>query len=290
MLIRTPWRPATSRRAEHDVERPAFAGAQMSKQHDIQQFIDTVRRVRTPKGLEQLTSAIARDMGFDIITLFHHVDISNDSLSWDHMRRGDHVGMTTCPPSWAEHYRDRNFVKVDPRVLATRQTVSPFCTQDMGSLISITSPQRDVIESQRRFDLGDGFTIPLHFPGEPCGSFTFSVRSGRELPTQNFSMALWIGITAFQAARALVIKARNGGRAAAPARLTERQLQCTILVGRGLSEGSIAKRLGVSRETVKRHLKEGRRALGVKKSVQLVTESLHAGHITLRDLLAEKLS
>jgi hypothetical protein len=40
-------------------------------------------------------------------------------------------------------------------------------------------------------------------------------------------------------------------------------------------------------ETVKRHLKEARQTYGVAKSVQLVTQSLNDGQITLRDLLTD---
>jgi len=67
--------------------------------------------------------------------------------------------------------------------------------------------------------------------------------------------------------------------------LTDRQLQCIIFVGRGLTEAEIARRLDVSAETVKRHLKDAREAMGVKKSVQLVIQALDAGIITLSDLV-----
>jgi len=255
---------------------------------EVQRFIDTLRHIRTPKGLEKSLSDIAIDMGFDNITMFHHVDLSRITPSLAHMRRGELVGITTAPLSWSEYYRDHNFVAVDPRVLATRRTMSPFRTEEMGRIIRLTSVQRAVIESQARANLGEGFTIPIHFPGEPSGSCTFSMWCGRSLPAQNFAMAHWIGNSAFQAARTMIddVRARGGAPARRP-RLTERQLQCTLLVGRGLGEVEIAKRLGISYETVKRHLKEARLAYGVTKSVQLVTQSLHDGHITLRDLLAE---
>ncbi|HYJ28816.1 MAG TPA: LuxR family transcriptional regulator [Allosphingosinicella sp.] len=262
----------------------------MGRVRDVQQFIDSLRDVRTPKGLEQILADIAIDMGFDLITMFHHVDLSRISQSLAHMRRGELVGITTAPLSWSEYYRDHNFVAVDPRVLATRRTVSPFRTGDVGRIIQVTSTQRAVIESQRRANLGEGFTIPVHFPGEPSGSCTFIMACGRSLPTQNFAMAQWVGNSAFQAARTMVNNVRHPGAPATRPRLTERQLQCTLFVGRGLAEGAIAKRLGIASETVKRHLKEARQAYGVTKSVQLVTHSLHDGQITLRDLLAEDVS
>lgn len=260
----------------------------MGRIGDVQRFVDTVRALRTPRALQALLSDVAVEMGFDVVTMFHHVDLSRIEPSLAHMRRGELVGVTTAALSWSEHYRDNKLVAVDPRVLATRRTLAPFRTGDVGRIIHIGSAQRAVIESQARANIGEGFTIPAHFPGEPSGSCTFSVACGRALPERNFAMAQWIGNSAFDAARNMLLNARCRGARATRPRLTERQLQCTILVGRGLSEEAIAKRLGISFETVKRHLKEARQAFGVTKSVQLVTRSLQDGQITLRDLLVER--
>lgn len=262
----------------------------MGRIGDVQRFIDDLRQIRTPKGLEQSLFAVCREMGFDMVTMFHHVDLSRIDPALTHMRRGELVGITTAPISWSEFYRDNKFVAVDPRVLATRRTMSPFRTSETGRIIQISSAQRAVVESQARANIGEGFTIPVHFPGEPSGSCTFIMSCGRSLPTHNFAMAHWIGSAAFQAGRSILASARNRGTPAKRTRLTERQLQCTILVGRGLSEEAIARQLGISFETVKRHLKEARTAYGVTKSVQLVTQSLHDGQITLRDIFAEEIS
>ena len=261
----------------------------MGRLREVEQFIDNVRTIRTPKGLEKLMSDVAVDMGFDIVTMFHHVDLSRIDPALSHMRRGELVGITTAPLSWSEYYRDHNFVAVDPRVLATRRTAAPFQTSEIGRIIQVTSTQRAVIDSQARANVGEGFTIPLHFPGEPSGSCSFITRFGRPLPSKNFAMADLIAHSAFQAARTILQTARYNGKPIERPRLTERQLQCTILVGRGLSEQEIAFRLGISYETVKRHLKEARLAYGVTKSVQLVTNSLNDGQITLRDILTDRL-
>jgi DNA-binding CsgD family transcriptional regulator len=68
-------------------------------------------------------------------------------------------------------------------------------------------------------------------------------------------------------------------------KLTRRQVQCTILAGRGLTEGEIAQNLGVAPGTVKRHLKDARRAYNVDKTMQLVTHALADGVFTLDDLI-----
>lgn len=259
----------------------------MGRLHDVQQFVRGLNRVRTPKGLEQALSDVSRQMGFDVVTMFQHVDLSRVDPGYRHMQRGDLVGITNADVAWSEHYRDNNLVAVDPRVLACRRTVSPFRTEETGRLIEVGSAQRDVVDRQRRAGIGEGFTIPVHFPGEPSGSCTFSTKWGRAFPTDNLPMAHWIGIFAFQAGRTMLLDTRRR-RAPDPRHLTERQLQCTILVGRGLCEGEIGRRLGISRETVKRHLKDARLAYGVTKSIELVTLALRDDRITLRDIVGER--
>jgi LuxR family quorum-sensing system transcriptional regulator CciR len=204
------------------------------------------------------------------------------------MRRGELLGLTSAAVSWSEAYRDNNFVKVDPRVLASRHTMRPFETQEIPSIVPLTTTQKGVVEAQRRADIGEGFTIPVHFPGEPTGSCTFSVTPGRSLPTHNFALAQWIGIFAFDAGREMLANARHGQAAPNPPTLTQRQLDCTVLLGRGLTEQEIAKRLGIGRETVKRHLKEARLAFGVSKGISLVTQALQHGLISLADVVDDR--
>jgi len=67
-------------------------------------------------------------------------------------------------------------------------------------------------------------------------------------------------------------------------RLTPRQIECTLWVGRGLTESEIAGKLGISTETVKRHLKEARGSYGVDKSIQLLIRAMADGLVKLEDL------
>ena len=260
----------------------------MGRLHDVQHFIDGMTKARTPKGLEQALSDVSAAMGFDVVTIFHHVDLSRIDPQYRHMQRGELVGITTAAVSWSEYYRDNNLIAVDPRVLACRRTVSPFRTDDVGGLINIGSAQREFFERQQHADIGESLTIPVHFPGEPSGSCTFSTNCKRRLPTNNLVMAHWVGSLAFQAGRTMLLSTRARRTTPHRRRLTERQLQCTTLVGQGLCEFEIGTRLGISPETVKKHLKEARVSCGVSKSIQLVMHALREEQITLCDIFRER--
>ena len=48
----------------------------MSRILEVQRYIDLIRGVRTPVALQNLVSEATTEIGFDMITLFQHADIS----------------------------------------------------------------------------------------------------------------------------------------------------------------------------------------------------------------------
>lgn len=257
----------------------------MSRLADVQKFIEASRSVRTPRALESLLADVSAQMGFDHYALIHHVDLTAYNSSLDHMQRGEMVALSNYPEAWIHEYIRRNIVADDPVLLASHRSAVGFRWDEVPNLIKVTSAHRDVTEDTHRAGLGEGFTVPAHVPGEATGSCNFAMRIGRALPARNLPMAQLVGAYAFQAARSMVASARDRRNGRPIRRLTDRQLECTILVGRGLTEQQIAGRLGISDETVKRHLKEARQVYEVAKSIQLVARSLYDGHIALTDLL-----
>ena len=255
----------------------------MSQLQDVQRFVDDMRHVRTPRGLKQLMSDAALEMGFDHFSMIKHVDLSACDREYRHKESDEVVCINNAPSVWSDYYRGNNLLAVDPRVVACRRTVRPFLTGEVGRLVQMTSAQRDYLERQKRADIGEGFTIPMHSPDEPAGSCTFAMMYGRALPTENLAMAHFVGIFAFDAFQTMRKRHGRYNDDDQP-RLTERQLQCTLLVARGLSETDIARRLGIATQTVKRHLKEARQTYGVTKSIQLVTKSLRDGKLSIADL------
>ncbi|QAY78325.1 LuxR family transcriptional regulator [Sphingosinicella sp. BN140058] len=244
--------------------------------------------MRGPRALESLLGDVARQMGFDHFALMHHVDLAPYRTGLDHMERGEMVAISDYPSAWIEEYVRRNIVADDPVLLASRHSIVGFAWDRMPDLITLTMEHRALMEDTHRAGIGDGYTVPAHIPGEAAGSCTFATRTGRALPVHNLAMAQLVGAYAFQAARTMVINARRHPAAQPPRpRLTDRQLQCTVMVGRGMTEREIARRLGISDETVKRHLKEARQVYEVSKSIELVTRALHDGQISLFDLVRD---
>lgn len=256
----------------------------MDRAADLQRFIEALRPIGSPKGLEKLMADLGSEIGFDFVTIYHHADLSRAVPSLTHMSRGELIAISNGPQHWLEQYREENLVFADPRVLAVRRTMSPFRLEDALRWVEPTASQRTFEAARERAGIGDCFTVPAHFPAEPSGSCMFTMKKGRSLPERNLLMAHWLGTCAFQVAREIWLTARKRTSGLGCRRLTERQLECTLLMGQGLSEEAMARRLGISRETVKRHLRDARESYGVSKSVQLVTQAIYSGQLSVRDL------
>jgi LuxR family quorum-sensing system transcriptional regulator CciR len=253
---------------------------------DVQRFIDESRRVKTAAALEDLLAGVTREMGFEYYALLHHVDLSGYSSELDHMEQGNLVALSNYPPGWIENYISRNLVTTDPVVLASHRTSVGFKWEEVPNLIKVTAKHRQHAENALSNGIADGFTVPAHVPGEANGSCNFAMGAGRPLPEENLAMAHMIGAYAFQAARALVLNAKGMSNYTPRVPLSQRQLECTFLVGRGKTDWEIAKILGISEETVKRHLRDAREHYDVPKRVQLVIRAVFDGQISLSDLLS----
>lgn len=256
----------------------------MSSLEDVQGFIDQSRRVASPEELHALLQAITREMGFDHFALVHHVDLRPMGTLVDHLVTDDFVILSDYPQFWVDQYISDAIVTNDPVLIASQRMNVGFAWETVPDLIKLTPSQREVTERTHRAGLINGFTVPANVPGELNGSCNFAISTGHEMPRKNLPMAQLVGSFAFQSARELVARLRKM-RDFEPPRLSQRQLECIILVARGKTDWEIGKILGISEETVKWHLKDARERYDVPKRVQVVLRALFDGQIPLTELI-----
>ena len=91
-----------------------------------------------------------------------------------------------------------------------------------------------------------------------------------------------IGCYAFEAARRYV---RAIAKSEPSRRLTQRQLDCVMLVARGKTDWEIAKILGVREDTVTEYIDGARERLDAARRTDLVVRALYDGQITFADVL-----
>lgn len=254
---------------------------------DVERFIVESKHAATPRALDAMLSEVSAQMGFDYYALVHHVDLTPMNPDLAHMKDGNLVALTNYPEGWVEAYVARNIVANDPIHLASHRTNVGFKWDEVGSLIPVSAAHRAIRDDTIRAGIEQGYTVPANVPGEANGSCSFAMRCGRRLPDENLAMAQLVGSFAFQAARSLVLKARERPSAAPVAHvpLTRRQLECVFLVGKGKSDWEIGRILGIADETVKHHLKHAREHYDVPRRVQVVMRAVYDGQIALTDLL-----
>lgn len=200
----------------------------------------------------------ARELGFDYFALLHHASLAAP--------RPGLIRIDTYPAGWDSELADNGLIGADPVHHASVRTNIGFAWSELSSLVPIGRRAREVLERSRRFAIGDGFTVPVNVPGEPCGSCSFAVRTGAQLPLQRILCAEQIGAHAFRAARRL-----HDYPASSPCpHLSRRERQCVRLLAAGKTDWEIAAILGISVETAHQYVKRARAAYDVVSRAQLV--------------------
>ncbi len=256
----------------------------MTQLSDVQAFIDRSRKASSPADLHDLMHGISADMGFDFFALVHHVDLRPFGMVNGQSLTSEFIALSNYPQAWIEQYINDDVVNFDPRLLASQRTNVGFGWDQIHELIDITPMHLKTIERARHAGIDDGFTVPANVPGEINGSCNFAVGPKRAAPRINFPMAQLVGSFAFQAARSMVVRSR-GLTARPPVKLTDRQLECIVLVARGKTDWEIGTILGISEQTVKQHIADARSRYDVPKRMQVVLRALFDGAVPLSEML-----
>ena len=224
--------------------------------------------------LALLLEAVAAELGFPFYALLHHSSLRGGAPG--------RLRIDNYPVRWERELRERHPIASDPIHAASGRTAIGFAWSALGELVTITPPQRRILERSRYHGIGDGFTVPANIPGEPAGSCSFAVRAGRSLPAGRLLCAEQIGGHAFQVAR------RLGGyvpRLLPPPHLSPRQLQCLRLLAAGKTDWEAAAILGIANETVRAYVKSARAAYDVVSRTQLVVHGLRDALISFDEAI-----
>jgi LuxR family quorum-sensing system transcriptional regulator CciR len=246
---------------------------------------DYVRIAQTASRLDELkvaTEDAVKALGIDFFAILHHLDLEYTGAGL--VRFGNY------PDGFREAMRAKRYVSHDPVLVASQRVAHGFLWSEVPKMLELNERQREIISLGAREGLGDGFTVPVHVPGEFLGSSSFGVRLGHQIREASLPMLHYLGSFAFESARRITSlkqqRARQVGQSCA--QLTERQLECIALIARGHSAKSAAARLGIKQDTAQKHLEEAKRRLGVRTAPELVIRTLFDGHITFNDVLDKK--
>jgi len=223
------------------------------------------------KELKSLLDDVSRELGFEHFAIVHSVSFR---------RAGPElISLDNYPESWAEEFVGKQLYLDDPVLQASQRTGKGFRWSEVTRLLTLDARHAQVLERSARYGMGHGFTVPANVPGEPCGSCSFAVRSGRDLPERNLRCAELIAIDAFDAGRRL----RGYPHVGAVPHLSHRQRQIVRLLAAGKTAGEMATILGLKHQTTRRYMKLAREAYDVIDKTLLVVRALRDGQISFDD-------
>ncbi|HTT98688.1 MAG TPA: LuxR family transcriptional regulator [Rhizomicrobium sp.] len=249
----------------------------MSLFWDVQDFVREVNRVTTFQELSELMSSMSKMLGFDYFALVHHVELVAPEV----------IDIENYPSGWREMIIERKYTSDDPILVACEHTNVGFRWSDIHRWISLSKRQKEILDGARTAGIGEGFTVPVHIPGEYAGSCSFSLRLNRRFDDSTMPAAQFVGCFGFEAARRVLHAQRLEAGKETPAlpRLTPRQLDCVVLAAAGKSDWDAAQLLGISDQTVHQHIEDAKRRYGVATRLQLVVRALFDGQLTFRDIV-----
>lgn len=241
----------------------------------VEELLTPMRSAGTDEELADILARATVQLGFEYFALTHHVDIMRAPTAT--------VRLHNYPARWVEYYDAAALGVSDPVHRASHVTSVGFSWSDLPKMISLTPEDRRVLMLGRAQGIGEGFTVPANVPGEARGSCTFASGGDRAATGAVLSLAQLTGAFAFEAARKLYL-VRPASAASAPV-LTDRQRDCVLWVARGKSDWEISRILGISEETVIRHLKHARERYGVQKRTLLAIRAVFDGSLSFSDVL-----
>ncbi|HWU94040.1 MAG TPA: LuxR family transcriptional regulator [Sphingomonas sp.] len=243
--------------------------------HAMGQFIRAVDAAANSDDLAVAMVEICAILGFQYFALTHHVDILNASSAT--------IRLHNYPAQWADYYDEQALGICDPVHRASHVRSLGFPWSRMHDLIILTAGDRRVLALGSEQGIGDGFTVPANVPGETLGSCSFANAANRPLPEAMLPMAQLAGQFAFEAARRLWSVRKINEEEEAPV-LTDRQRDCILWAARGKGDWEISRILGVSEETVARHIKQACERYGVNKRTLVAIRALFDGTLTFTDI------
>lgn len=239
------------------------------------QFARLVEAANNVDDMAAAMKGVTAKLGFQYFALTHHVDVA--ALGDSAIRIHDY------PLQWADYYDANALAVCDPVHRASHVTSVGFCWSNIPQMIPLTASDKHILAMGREEGIGDGFTVPAHVPGEARGSCSFANEASRPMPERMLPLAQLAGAFAFEGARRLWTARGHLPAPPAPV-LTDRQRDCLLWVARGKGDWEVGRILGVSEETVARHIKQACERYGVNKRTLLAIRALFDGTLTFTEI------
>lgn len=177
------------------------------------------------------------------------------------------------PEEWIAHFSAQRYHLIDPVFRAAEAGAAEFVWTDPEFLEPLSWRQRRILSEAREFGLRHGRTHSLASILSLRASASL-VASEPDMPEDMYAAGKLINVVVHHRAAQMCI-------ASAPcfAELHRRERQCLELCASGLADADIARGLGLSVATVRRHIERARVRLGASTRIQAAARAIASGQI-----------
>lgn len=227
-----------------------------------------VAGLQSTASLPTTVKQLVEDSGFKYFT---HVGVRGFSQS-----HHPPPYMTNVAPAWEKHYQHHNLAERDPVLTKCLSGILPVNFLDLDPSALSKSHLATMSEAED-FKMNLGISIPVHGPNNSLSVLSV-YHDGTERSFQEAATTLPIlTFAALHLHDHQLEKSRTPSPVAAPTILTEREAECLAWTSQGKTAWEISAILHVSERTVKFHLNNVMRKLGVHSRAHAVARAISLG-------------
>ncbi len=235
----------------------------------VDEFFQTTAQAATRDELIEGFRDAMLSLGFDRV---HYFGFPNP------MTRGpsaDVIVFTMIPRDWLAHYDSERYEEIDPMADWLVHNRLPFEWDKVTGAMVLSKRQKRLLEDIREASLFDGVTVPIHGPFGQVNGVSFMRGKPRGVSASDLHIGRVLAVQFHQAYTAL----EDAGDTLAGSALTARERDVLLRVVEGLNNAQAAERLGISEHSVKFHVQNVCKKLGVNSRVAAVVKAIRMGLI-----------
>ncbi|MEJ6403452.1 helix-turn-helix transcriptional regulator [Yoonia sp. 2307UL14-13] len=229
------------------------------------------------QALEQ-ADALEQIQGL-IVGLRDHYEIDHVVYHWI-SADGEQYGFGTYDPAWAQHYSDKDYLRVDPVITGCFQRFHPT---DWRRLDWSSKAAALFREDAIAYGVGNqGYSIPIRGPNGQLALFTASHSTDDDTWTKITTehQRDWILIAHYLNQKALDIE--NDRRPEPLVRsLSPREVDALTYLAMGYGRGQVADLLSISEHTLRAYIESARFKLGAMNTTHAVARAVSEGLIVV---------
>jgi DNA-binding CsgD family transcriptional regulator len=185
----------------------------------------------------------------------------------------DALHFTHWSDAWLAHYASNQYIFVDPVPLWAIRSGAAITAGELRAMLPSDHPSIEIFKAAERFGYRGGYIVPQRSSDNTFGVVCFV---GDSDPQSAYEGLLLRGIAGVVFERAEIIRLGKRPTIEPPAvaTLSSRERHCLKLLARGGSARQVARQMRISEPTVRFHIANLHRKLGVKRRSELISVAI----------------